>query len=252
MILRRIASAFKQQDWATVTIEFVLVVTGVLVALQIDTWNEQRKNQALERTYLKRLQGDLDRSKAGIQERLEDMNKSREEAMFVIEALEACSLYPEMEDRFATALFRLGKLSPPTMIDTTLTEMQSTGTLDVLSEPGLIQTLIELQRHFAVAATNFRSVELWNAGQLAVVHSRVRFNFRDMRAGFGVVSGDELSLDLEEACQDVAMMAAISSLKNYAAEMAEWNQSSLIKVDGAREVVESALDKKMPGWVGTP
>jgi hypothetical protein len=42
MVLRRLASALRRQDWATVLIEFMIVVAGILVGLQIDDWNRQR------------------------------------------------------------------------------------------------------------------------------------------------------------------------------------------------------------------
>ena len=40
--------------------EIVLVVIGILIALQINTWNEHRKNRIIETEYLKRLRADLE------------------------------------------------------------------------------------------------------------------------------------------------------------------------------------------------
>ncbi|WP_425411076.1 hypothetical protein [Hyphococcus sp.] len=59
MILRRIASALKRQDWATVLIEFVLVILGVLIALQVNNWNEERQARSEERRILERLHEEL-------------------------------------------------------------------------------------------------------------------------------------------------------------------------------------------------
>ena len=39
--------------------EIILVVIGILIALQINNWNENRKEQAKERTYLNNLHRDL-------------------------------------------------------------------------------------------------------------------------------------------------------------------------------------------------
>lgn len=55
MILRRLANALKRQDWATVLIEFFLVVAGILVALQADDWAQERENRAKEQLALERL-----------------------------------------------------------------------------------------------------------------------------------------------------------------------------------------------------
>ena len=39
--------------------EIVLVVIGILIALQINTWNEEKKDRGLEIEFLKRLKSDL-------------------------------------------------------------------------------------------------------------------------------------------------------------------------------------------------
>lgn len=42
MIVKRLTQALKRQDWAVVSIEFVLVVAGVLLAFQINEWSNGR------------------------------------------------------------------------------------------------------------------------------------------------------------------------------------------------------------------
>ena len=59
MILRRIASALKRQDWATVLIEFILVILGVLIALQVNNWNEARIDKRVEQEAALRLHAEL-------------------------------------------------------------------------------------------------------------------------------------------------------------------------------------------------
>ena len=61
MILNRVAKALKSQDWTTVSIEFLLVVLGVLVALEVDRYNESQKERALEVDYLISLQRDIEK-----------------------------------------------------------------------------------------------------------------------------------------------------------------------------------------------
>lgn len=45
MILQRFAAAIRRQDWFVVVVEFVVVVAGIFVALQVDRWNEQRNRE---------------------------------------------------------------------------------------------------------------------------------------------------------------------------------------------------------------
>lgn len=49
---RRIAASFARQDWATVLIEFVLVIIGVLIALRLDQFAEDRRVDKQEINFL--------------------------------------------------------------------------------------------------------------------------------------------------------------------------------------------------------
>lgn len=59
MILRRLASAFRQQDWFTVAVETLIVVLGVFIGLQVNNWNEARADRQREAAYLQGLAQDI-------------------------------------------------------------------------------------------------------------------------------------------------------------------------------------------------
>ncbi len=59
MILRRLAIRLTRQDWAAVAIEFLLVVAGVFVGLQVANWNEERNDRAREMAYVARIAEDV-------------------------------------------------------------------------------------------------------------------------------------------------------------------------------------------------
>ena len=52
MILRRLATALRQQDWVTVVIETLIVVLGVFLGLQLGNWNAARGDEAREQRAL--------------------------------------------------------------------------------------------------------------------------------------------------------------------------------------------------------
>jgi hypothetical protein len=55
MILRRISEHVKSQNWFAVSVEFVIVVLGVFMGLQVQDWNEVRKERIEENELLVRL-----------------------------------------------------------------------------------------------------------------------------------------------------------------------------------------------------
>ena len=60
MILRHLADAIRGQNWFTVLIELAVVVVGIFLGLQIDGWNESRKENSLEHGYIERLEAEVD------------------------------------------------------------------------------------------------------------------------------------------------------------------------------------------------
>jgi len=59
MIVQRLSTRLKEQDWFAVSIELALVVLGVFLGIQVSNWNEGRKQRALETTYLARIAQDV-------------------------------------------------------------------------------------------------------------------------------------------------------------------------------------------------
>ena len=61
MILRKLAHAIREQNWFTVVLEILIVVVGIFFGLQVDSWNQARKDNAREGVYLERLLRDVER-----------------------------------------------------------------------------------------------------------------------------------------------------------------------------------------------
>ncbi|MEX0644256.1 MAG: DUF6090 family protein [Parvularculaceae bacterium] len=59
MILRRITEHVKAQNWFAVAIDFVIVVVGVFVGLQVSNWNAARADRSREAGYLAGLAQDI-------------------------------------------------------------------------------------------------------------------------------------------------------------------------------------------------
>jgi len=59
MILRRLSQSLKTQNWTAIWIEFILLVVGVFLGIQVANWNEERSLRAQERTYLTELSDEV-------------------------------------------------------------------------------------------------------------------------------------------------------------------------------------------------
>jgi len=71
MILRNLAHSIRKQDWFAVAIEFLIVVAGIFVGLQVTDWNERRQLRERELNYLQRMAEDLSKMGAEFREILD-------------------------------------------------------------------------------------------------------------------------------------------------------------------------------------
>lgn len=70
MLLRRVIDHFRKQEWTAIGIDFVIVVLGVFIGIQVANWNEARAERARADGYLERIHNDLQADLTNYQDRL--------------------------------------------------------------------------------------------------------------------------------------------------------------------------------------
>jgi len=59
MILRRVIAHFRKQEWTAIAIDFLIVVIGVFVGIQVSNWNAARELRASEKSHLAQLRDEI-------------------------------------------------------------------------------------------------------------------------------------------------------------------------------------------------
>ena len=59
MIIQRIGESLRKSDWGTAIAEILIVVIGIFIGLQVDGWNQTRKDRADEEIFLNSLHNDV-------------------------------------------------------------------------------------------------------------------------------------------------------------------------------------------------
>lgn len=80
MILRQLGHAIARQDWFVVSIELVVLVLGIFIGLQVDDWNQARKDRVDERRFLIALHEDILLAEQ-LSARVRDRRLSRRESL---------------------------------------------------------------------------------------------------------------------------------------------------------------------------
>ena len=199
--------------------EILLVVIGILIALQVNNWNEAKKNSVLEKEYLLRIRQDLVKTR----DRLNvDLGWQRENVVLgelVLTSLRSCEMKPEDRDRFVKGLFNLGKFDATLLVNTTLEEMKTSGRLVIISNKDLVSEIIRLSRAFQTSQSQVEQLMQWSVHPVNIVQSKIIYLNLDEDTGLEQnIQWDNIEFNFSNACADFEFKSAISSLINYTHE----------------------------------
>lgn len=137
MILRRLGDLVRRQDWVAVLLEIVILVVGVFLGLQVDSWNEDRKDRSLETRYLERIHGELGADIEEMTYALELANARRQMGKLLLRATEDPDVVASDPRAFITAVEQAGWTFVPAVNDYTFQELKYAGDLEIIRNENL-------------------------------------------------------------------------------------------------------------------
>jgi hypothetical protein len=155
VILRRLADAMRRQDWFSVAVETLIVVLGVFVGLQVNDWNEARKERALERQYLTRIAGDLEQSVGDIEHAIRRTRERQAFGELLLASVDDPAVVRADPGRFLAAIMLGGYTLSPDVRSQTFDEIKSAGELRVVRDDQLRLDLTEFY-------TNIQGTAQWD------------------------------------------------------------------------------------------
>ncbi|MEM7430509.1 MAG: hypothetical protein AAF351_01090 [Pseudomonadota bacterium] len=146
MLLRRITQHVKTQNWFAVGIDFVIVVVGVFIGIQVSNWNDARVDYQQQQLIHSRLQADF----AIIENDLEHSTLAHEQAVVALEtlrvALDRGSVLPEEDAAIKRALRNGYEYWQVSHRSGTFIELLSSGKLELVPDEDLRLALIRYDR----------------------------------------------------------------------------------------------------------
>ena len=180
MILRKLAAAMREQNWFTVVLEILIVVVGIFVGLQVDGWNEARKDKAKERVYLERLSRDIDRDSDLLLQAIRSADERASDAVLAMNGLADPTSLETDPCQFLSSIQRASQNYFPVLYSHTFTEIVSSGHLELIRSDDLKD---ELSQYY----TAHESAEQWMA-------SYRQINLDYAKAFAGVLSRDQFKI----------------------------------------------------------
>lgn len=236
----RFSAALKQQDWTAVIVELLVVVIGVLLALELNQWAEGHQTRLLEHTYLLRLKEDLQMER-GEADRFKTIANSRLEAIALLEAI---ARNPSMRIKdprsVVCAIATVSWGSFPPIHNISYQELQNTGRTSLIRSIALRRALAG---HYATLA-DFERPGLDRVGQ-------DRFESK----AAGLLSTSE-AIAIEQADGDCYRMTPVGAVRartiaaawaqrhdaiDELPALAEHNEFNLRVIDGMRARIDGLI-----------
>ncbi|MBT8377334.1 MAG: hypothetical protein KJO22_10720 [Bacteroidia bacterium] len=122
--------------------EIILVVIGILIALQINNWNESRKKVILKNTYLSRLINDVKKDTSNINYLVKELNINQSSITNLISTLGQENISPELDSALVAFYNRGWVISDFVATANTYTDLSQTGNMNIISNTDLVDEII--------------------------------------------------------------------------------------------------------------
>ncbi len=123
--------------------EILLVMIGILLALQVNNWNQERKNNKSESIYLNSVYSDLKEQSLMLDERINHENRNVELTEKAIDLIDN-NLYQQNIDSLRLLILRSIGTRTFSTSDATYDDLKSTGNLQLISDVELKNKIIKL------------------------------------------------------------------------------------------------------------
>lgn len=122
--------------------EIILVVAGILIALQINEWNEQRKARAETITYVKNLMEDIKADTSMYADQIRAATLKHQFCREIDEIVNHDKIIGDTS-KFIINLQSAGRLIVPTLTDNTFKDLVSTGNIKLIKDKKSIDAIRE-------------------------------------------------------------------------------------------------------------
>lgn len=141
MLLRRFIQHVSKQEWTAIFIDFVIVVIGVFVGIQVANWNEQRAENIKADAYLARIKGNLESDLQSIERRKALWRQVIDYGKAAIHYAETGEKVDGSAWKTVLAFYQASQLWQWVTSDSTYQEMRSGGELGLIRDQNLRNAL---------------------------------------------------------------------------------------------------------------
>ena len=243
MILRRLTKHVKDQNWFAVALDFLIVILGVFIGLQVNTWNAERQVRAGEQRYLERLREDVAVSIEQNEWRVAFMDRQDRYSTLALDRLSNCVIPPEDRDVIANALYHVGKSLPPVLLRSVINELNATGNFQTIRNSALREAITKAIETIETSDLIFNTTVMRGTPHVVYVESQLEYLKSGPRSGAVDIAWGDIAFDLDTLCADQGFRRALSAARAYTNDMQSSVTVALDQQRALLQIIDAELAK---------
>lgn len=150
MISRRLYQHIQSHNWFAVAVDFLIVVIGVFVGIQVSNWNAERMERRAARTYIERIREDIDASANSIGNMLTYYRTVKQHALAALASFDRPEA--ELDQQFLVDAYQASQILMRSVERSTYDEILSAGAMNSIPD-------VEVRRRLANFYKNVDAIE---------------------------------------------------------------------------------------------
>ena len=217
MIPRRLYEHVRTHNWFAVAVDFIIVVVGVFVGMQVSNWNADRLERRSARNYIERIREDISNSELTLKGEVAFYRKVEWHAIAALESFDKSK--GELDETFFINAWRAAYRTARAIDRSTYDEMLSTGRMNSIPNTEIRRRLANYYRNVATIEENLRETSPYrnNLVRLMPLPAQ-RAMFNRCALGFSVDSHGRALVSFPERCElelsQEVIASAVAEIQN--------------------------------------
>lgn len=232
MLFDRLFRHFREQDWVILISELVVVVAGIFMALQVDSWQKAQRDLADEQIYLLRLTDDIESDITSIERSIGIARFRLELGDVLLDVADNSFDLSERPLDFMVAVHQAAFTATPSLRSDTFEELRSTGRIGLLRDNTLKSDLFEYYR-FNMTERQYLPLQLMTEFKHFELAAGVLTNKQNvwLQDNVGIVWRDKLATIDQSEIDVAAVVAAGKRLRENTALLAWLTEARNMQIE---------------------
>lgn len=235
MFLRRLNDAIREQNWAAVIIEFVIVLSGVVIGFQFTAWNEARQDADREALIISRLLADftvIDEDVTGV---ITDLERRAQAASGFIEMIRDENV-EVASDAFRQGLGNTIGTPVPAGRSATYVDLLESGDMQLIRSEELRRALIEFDEQVRRHEMAYQTL-----ATLVIDNTGVLLDYQSLLQAVGDAPGPYAGA-IEQTRRSSELIASAQMMQNVSQVNLAWHRGRQTTAQAVLQALEDEAD----------